>query len=151
MPTERPRLTITLTDRTARALTAASRVMKKSRGAIVLDLVDNVTPALEQLAIAFQSIERATPQQRADLVAKSPQFLATLDSVLRTAEATQHTALASLDLFAGVPTATAARPGDARSRTRSGDRRPPPVNKGGEPPRGGGSKVTKIGARGVRK
>lgn len=152
MPTDRPRLTITLTPRTSAALAAGAKAMGKSKGAVVLELIDGIAPMLERLAEARQAVERATPAQQAEIAKRAPAFMAALEAAQSSASGTANSALATLDLFAGREPEKAAVPRRGTA-AGGGDRRrsgPPSVNKGGETRREGG-KVIQLSKRGGRK
>lgn len=62
MPTERPRLTVTLTPEVDRALTAFSEFTGTSKGAFILQTLEQGLPMLEKIVIHLQAAKRAGPE-----------------------------------------------------------------------------------------
>ena len=67
MPTQRPRLTVTLTPAVDRALTAFSRASGTSKGAFILGVLEGSLPVLERLAVTAQAARRAQPEALAKI------------------------------------------------------------------------------------
>lgn len=114
MPTERPRITITLTPEIHRSLTSAAKVMRRSKGSLVLELLEQSRPFLDAAAVIEQGLLRFSESDRKKVV----EHLAGLE---KTAGSLASTGLAGIDLFLGM---------DSRSDSEN----PPPPNRGGSFP-----------------
>jgi hypothetical protein len=67
MPTNKPRITITLTDQQHAVLSALSQVQKVSMSSIVVDLLDTTVPVLERLLQVLQNAADAPQSVLEDL------------------------------------------------------------------------------------
>jgi hypothetical protein len=144
MPTERPRLTITLTPEIDRALTAFTEGTGQSRSSFILHVLQESLPALERLALAMQAVKKAKPEALAGLRGDADRMIAMLQGMTELAGG-------SLDLFAARAGAGAKAPpsrsAGGASRKDRGTANPPPPNRGGSSPSRGG-KVVRLNPRG---
>ena len=69
MPTQRPRLTVTLTPEVDRALTAFSEFTGTSKGAFILQTLEEGLPVLERLVVHLQAAKRAGPEALREVAA----------------------------------------------------------------------------------
>jgi uncharacterized protein (DUF1778 family) len=138
MPTNKPRITITLSDEQHELLHALAELQKVSMSSIVVELLDTSLPVLERL-VSILKAAAAAPQSVLDGLRKS------LEGAEENVLGKQADVMAQFDLLAAAVGA-----GDARERTlaptaaATGRKtpRPPPTNRGVRIP----SKTTKTHA-----
>ena len=113
MPTENPRLNLVLKPVQYELLSRLSRLQKRSRASIVVELLDQVTPVLERVCVVGEAAERARVQAKEGL----------RESMQRAeAQILPHveTALGQLDIFL----TDVAREIDSQQKPREGQRAP---------------------------
>jgi len=151
MPTERPRLTITLTPDIDRALTDFSRLTGESKSAFIVQVLGEAVPHLQRMTVVIQQAKQLHGEA----------YQAARVSLSKYADAVMHQAegvLKSSDLFldhvegevAGGTRAAATAPPAPSSSGRALVGPPPSVNKGvGDSQKGRGkeSKVVQMRAK----
>ena len=131
MATTKPRITITLNDKSYAVLKAISECSGQPMSTFVTEMLDSARPTLERMAATFQKIKRAQDAERA-------RFLENIDEAQAAIEPVVMETLGQFDLFLGKIDAAAdamtereARaPGSAAAAAAS-----PPTNRGDTPTR----------------
>ena len=120
MATTKPRITITLDQRTYDVIKAISELGGQSMSAFVSDMLDSALPTLERMAATFQAVNAAQTAER-------KKFLSSLDRAQAALEPAVMKAVGQVDLFlAAVETA-------ATDSARPADIDPRPVTRGSTP------------------
>ena len=136
MATTKPRITITLNQRTYAVVKAISDLGGQPMSAFVAEMLDSALPTLERMAATFQAIKNAQTAERG-------KFLASMDRAQEALEPAVMEAVGQFDLFlgkieaaVGVQTdATAGAPAARRRAPRSpGTGDPRLVTRGSTPP-----------------
>jgi predicted DNA-binding protein len=154
MPTNKPRMTITLEPKVYAALKAFSDGTGQPMSQFITQVMEQALPALERLALIVQQAKRAKPEAMDQIRAN----LTKIDRVAHRAYGSMETAF---DLFAEPPAAAATRHRRARrpaAESAPGPVSPPISNRGGQKPsegvssspgkpRGGGAKVVRLRGR----
>lgn len=140
MATTKPRITITLSDKTHRLLRAISDCSNQPMSTFVNEMLESAAPTLERMAATFQRIKQAQDGQR-------KQFLADIDQAQAAIEPVVMETLGQFDLFLGKIEQAADRSvtgmDGAAGRRGSGlsaAAASPPTNRGDTPHEGKGSK-----------
>ena len=130
MPTTKPRITITLTERQHAVLRSLSASSGQSMSAYVVEFLEMALPTLERMAVAMQAISKSK-------AAQIGQIRDQLDQAQAVFEPLAALAVAQSDLFwgriegaaqTGTTTEPATAPGPAAKRAPS-----PPTNRGVTP------------------
>lgn len=123
MATNKPRITVSLTPEQYALLGRLSALKGGAKSAIITDLLEAATPALERTVDLLEALERA---KRGDYL---EDFVASLDKAEATLAPLLATALAQLDAPMGVeppPSNTGVTPSDSPVSTRPGKGRKSP-------------------------
>lgn len=142
MPTQRPRLTITLTAEVQRTLKTFSKLTGQSQGSFVLELLTQTVPHLEKVAVALQQAQKLTGDARK---ASAQRFSAIADTMTRQAAEVARNGDMFLDLSADTDRAVMDQGGKGQPANQ-----PPPVNKGvrnSQEGTKGASKVVRLRSR----
>lgn len=125
MPTEKPRLTITLEPSLDRDLTAFAKATGQSKSAVIVDALSQTQTFMRKTAELAQSIQRARPEALQTFRARAQTLENMVDSLT-------HAIGSGLDLFlpASIPSRT--EPAEVERGQRSPE--PPSVNKGVDSP-----------------
>jgi len=127
MPTEKPRITITLTDHQHKVLSTMAKGQKCSMSSIVVDLLETAIPVLERVTELVAAAQRA-PQQALD------QLKLSLGRAEMDVLGMQEVAMGQIDLLmreAGVAVEVRERPAAAAaSAPVSATAKPPSSNRG---------------------
>lgn len=129
MPTTKPRITVTLTERQHEVLRSLSSSSGQSMSAYIVGFLDMALPTLERMASTMQALANAS---KADILRVRDQ----LDEAQRVFEPMAMAVVAQSDMFLGrVEQAAAGGDGDARARTTPPATVPtsPPTNRGVTP------------------
>ena len=143
MATTKPRITLTLSDRTYKLLKSISDCSNQPMSTFVNEMLESASPTLERMAVTFQKIKQAQETQR-------KQYLADLDEAQAAIEPVVQNTLGQFDLFleriedaVGIATATDARGARAGA---GGIPAAGPLTNRGTHPRGKGSKAMPVKA-----
>lgn len=140
MATTKPRITITLNDKSYAVLKAISDCSGQPMSTFVTEMLDSARPTLERMAATFQKIKRAQDAERA-------RFLESVDDAQSALEPVVMETLGQFDLFMGkIDRAIEGR--GARDGGAAGALTPlpsasvpsPPTNRGDTPTRAHASK-----------
>jgi hypothetical protein len=160
MPTENPRVNVTLRPHQYELLSRLSKAQGRSRSAVLVELLEMVTPVLERVVVVVEAASRAQTQARLGFIKSAEQAEAAIlphvqaalgqfDWLISEAETAAHTPTASAPLAEGEGRKGAQPPRPRRSPKPHGRRGkdPRPVTRGsGHKPKGGQNKRQ----RGVR-
>lgn len=94
MATTKPRITITLNDKSYAVLKAISDCSGQPMSTFVTEMLDSARPTLERMAATFQKIKRAQDAERA-------RFLESVDDAQAALEPVVMETLGQFDLFMG--------------------------------------------------
>ena len=94
MATTKPRITITLNDKSYAVLKAISECSGQPMSTFVTEMLDSARPTLERMATTFQKIKRAQDAERA-------RFLENMDDAQAAIEPFVMQTLGQFDLFLG--------------------------------------------------
>ena len=94
MATTKPRITITLNDKSYAVLKAISECSGQPMSTFVTEMLDSARPTLERMAATFQKIKRAQDAERA-------RFLENMDEAQAAIEPVVMETLGQFDLFLG--------------------------------------------------
>lgn len=94
MATTKPRITITLNDKSYAVLKAISECSGQPMSTFVTEMLDSARPTLERMAVTFQKIKRAQDAERA-------RFLENIDEAQASIEPVVMQTLGQFDLFLG--------------------------------------------------
>lgn len=94
MATTKPRITITLNDKSYAVLKAISECSGQPMSTFVTEMLDSARPTLERMATTFQKIKRAQDAERA-------RFLENMDEAQAAIEPVVMQTLGQFDLFLG--------------------------------------------------
>ena len=120
MATTKPRITITLNQRTYEVIKAIGELGGQPMSAFVSEMLDSALPTLERMAATFQAVKTAQTAERG-------KFLSSLDRAQAALEPAVMEAVGQFDLFlATVETA-------ATDYARPADPDPRPVTRGSTP------------------
>ena len=140
MATTKPRITITLNDKSYAVLKAISECSGQPMSTFVTEMLDSARPTLERMAATFQKIKRAQDAERA-------RFLERVDDAQSAIEPVVMATLGQFDLFLGqIENAVGIRAvTDASAASTGIDIMPPaakspPTNRGDTPTRAHASK-----------
>ena len=140
MATTKPRITITLNDKSYAVLKAISECSGQPMSTFVTEMLDSARPTLERMATTFQKIKRAQDAERA-------RFLERVDDAQSAIEPVVMATLGQFDLFLGqIENAVGIRAvTDASAASTGIDIMPPaakspPTNRGDTPTRAHASK-----------
>lgn len=140
MATTKPRITITLNDKSYAVLKAISECSGQPMSTFVTEMLDSARPTLERMAATFQKIKQAQDAERA-------RFLERVDDAQSAIEPVVMATLGQFDLFLGqIENAVGIRSvTDASAASTGIDRMPPaakspPTNRGDTPTRAHASK-----------
>jgi hypothetical protein len=131
MATTKPRITITLNDKSYAVLKAISDCSGQPMSTFVAEMLDSARPTLERMAATFQTIKRAQDAERS-------RFLEKVDEAQAAIEPVVMQTLGQFDLFLGRIEQAVDRP-DAAQAAPS-DQPPPqraPLTNRGDTPRKG--------------
>ncbi len=131
MATTKPRITITLNDKSYAVLKAISDCSGQPMSTFVAEMLDSARPTLERMAATFQTIKRAQDAERS-------RFLEKVDEAQAAIEPVVMQTLGQFDLFLGRIEQAVGRP-DAAQAAPS-DQPPPqraPLTNRGDTPRKG--------------
>lgn len=128
MPTNKPRITITLEPHTHAVLTELSRLQGKSKSGIITEFLETVVPVLERTCYLLQLAQSATATVNDDLKASMERAEATLFKMF-------NDAMGEMDgvtelLSRGVDESSAKVGGDTGAESRSRASLPPHSNTG---------------------
>lgn len=152
MPTNRPRLTITLTPKLHAALKAFSEGTGQSVSSLIVEFLDEALPALERMAVMVQAAKRAKPEALAEMRSKANRLQGTVQGL-------GNATIDALDLFlqpaapGRAPERSEGRPQAkaAKGKARRPGVKPPSPNRGVGTPvsplKPSSSKVTSIRSR----
>lgn len=130
MPTARPRITITLTERQHELLRSISESSGQSMSASVCELIETAEPVFERMAATFQRLKQQQDQQR-------ERIKSDLDDMQKTLEPIAAGLLDQLDMFLGnlgQPVSGERSGGTPPPASATGKRKSPPTNRGVTPP-----------------
>lgn len=148
MPTERPRLTITLTPEVDRALNDFARLTGQSKSSFIVDLLTGAVPQLHKMAVFIQQAEamKADAKKAAfvRMSSYSDAIVQQASSVIRNADLFLESAMPPAGTACGKRAVASAQAGPAGAG--ASDVRPPHPNRGGRQGEKGG-KVVKLGVR----
>lgn len=140
MATTKPRITITLNDKSYAVLKAISDCSGQPMSTFVTEMLDSARPTLERMAATFQKIKRAQDAERA-------RFLESVDEAQAAIEPVVMQTLGQFDLFLGAIDRAAdvvgvggACEAGAPTPATSAALRSPPTNRGDTPVREHASK-----------
>lgn len=140
MATAKPRITITLNEKSYAVLKAISDCSGQPMSTFVTEMLDSARPTLERMAATFQKIKRAQETERAI-------FLGNLDEAQAALEPVVMETLGQFDLFLGKIEKAADAPAAVPMRKRgpaggasAAPRRSPSTNRGDTPIRDDASK-----------
>ena len=149
MATTKPRITITLNDKSYAVLKAISECSGQPMSTFVTEMLDSARPTLERMAATFQKIKRAQDAERA-------RFLERVDDAQSAIEPVVMATLGQFDLFLGqIENAVGIRAvTDASAASTGIDIMPPaakspPTNRGDTPTRAHASKPKRSKASGA--
>lgn len=133
MATAKPRITVTLNDKSYAVLKAISDCSGQPMSTFISEMLDSARPTLERMATTFQKIKNAQ-------VAERSRFLETIDEAQSAIEPVVMETLGQFDLFLG-KIETAVEGGQTVAAKRlplpsSTADSSPPTNRGDTPPRG---------------
>lgn len=94
MPTKKPRILITLPQRSYDILKSISDTSGRPMSSFVAELLDGAMPTLERMAVTFQKIKQAQDLERSS-------FLAAVDDAQAVIEPAVMAAIGQFDLFMG--------------------------------------------------
>lgn len=94
MPTKKPRILITLEQRSYDVLKSISETSGRPMSSFVSELLEGAMPTLERMAVTFQKIKQAQDSERAT-------FLAAVDDAQSVIEPVVMEAIGQFDLFMG--------------------------------------------------
>ncbi len=136
MATTKPRITITLNDKSYAVLKAISECSGQPMSTFVTEMLDSARPTLERMATTFQKIKRAQDAERA-------RFLENMDEAQAAIEPVVMQTLGQFDLFLGRIEQAAEGMGGrgscgaaAPAPLPSAGAASPPTNRGDTPTRG---------------
>lgn len=142
MATTKPRITITLDDRTYAVIRAISKFGGQPMSTFVSDILDGARPTMERMAATFQAIRKAQDAERS-------RFLSTIDDAQAAVEPVILEAMGQFDLFLGrvEKAASAVEGADAGSAGGAPENAiaagtSPSTNRGDTPHRGKGRKAS---------
>ena len=148
MATTKPRITITLNDKSYAVLKAISECSGQPMSTFVTEMLDSARPTLERMATTFQKIKRAQDAERA-------RFLENMDEAQAAIEPVVMQTLGQFDLFLGRIEQAAEGMGGrgscgaaAPAPLPSAGAAPPPTNRGDTPTRAHASKPKRSKASG---
>ena len=131
MPTDRPRLTITLTPEIDRALTDFSRLTGESKSAFIVQVLAEAVPHLDRMAVVMQQASKLHGDAYKATRYKLAQYA---DAVTVQAASTMRNADLFLDMSAAAMAqgerADASSPSPKPAAGAAPSVQPPPVNKG---------------------
>lgn len=140
MATTKPRITITLNDKSYAVLKSISDCSGQPMSTFVTEMLDSARPTLERMAATFQKIKRAQDAERA-------RFLESVDEAQAALEPVVMKTLGQFDLFLGAVenvvdgmVAGGGRVAAAPSAIPSAPARSPSTNRGDTPTRAHASK-----------
>lgn len=125
MPTQKPRITITLTSRQHDVLRSLSSSSGQSMSSLLCEVLDTAFPVFERMAVTFQHLKQARDAEKAK-IAK------TLDQAQEAFEPIAAAAVSQFDLFMARVDRAAGAAGSAPSRAGAPAARPktPGTNRG---------------------
>ena len=126
MATTKPRITITLNQRTYEVLRAISDLGGKPMSAFVAEMLDSALPTLERMAATFQAIKGAQDTERG-------RFLASLDRAQAALEPAVMEAVGQFDLFLATVETAVADGGHPGGEAPAETANPRPVTRGSTP------------------
>lgn len=126
MSTNKPRITITLNQRTYAVVKAISDLGGKPMSAFVSEMLDSALPTLERMAATFQAIKGAQETERG-------RFLASLGRAQDALEPSVMEAVSQLDLFLSSVDRAASAAVAAPAAPLSDAANPRPVTRGSTP------------------
>ena len=138
MATTKPRITITLNDKSYAVLKAISECSGQPMSTFVTEMLDSARPTLERMAATFQTIKRAQDAERARFIEKVDEAQVAIEPVVMQT-------LGQFDLFLGrIEQAVDGRPDAAQAAPSD---QPPPqraplTNRGDTPRKGTGRKAS---------
>lgn len=128
MATNKPRITITLTERQHGVLRSISETSGKSMSSFLSELVEETMPTLERIAVAFQRIHQARQSER-------DRFLSTLEDTQVALEPIVQQVVGQFDMFMAQVEKSAGVGTGARAPGRRPAAAPSPLtNRGDTPP-----------------
>lgn len=134
MPTKNPRLQITLSPQQYELLTRLSRAQRRPRTAVLMELLETVTPVLERVVVAIEAAERTQVMAREGL-------RRSIDQAEQALLPHVQAAMGQFDMFVDrvVEGAASSAGGGVGARDAGGARAPrrrsPPGRKGRQDPR----------------
>lgn len=142
MATTKPRITITLNDKSYAVLKAISECSGQPMSTFVTEMLDSARPTLERMAATFQKIKRAQDAERA-------RFLENIDEAHAAIEPVVMETLGQFDLFlgkienaVGIQTVTDASLASTGIGCMPAAAASPPTNRGDTPRKGTGRKAS---------
>lgn len=126
MATTKPRITITLNQRTYEVLKAISDLGGNPMSAFVAEMLDSALPTLERMAATFQAIKGAQETERG-------KFLASLDRAQAALEPAVMEAVGQFDLFLATVETAVADGGHPAGEAPTAAANPRPVTRGSTP------------------
>jgi hypothetical protein len=137
MPTERPRLTVTITPKIDRALGDFAKLSGKSKGSIVLEALEAMVPMMEKTAVLMQAVNRQSPAALASLKGRVNDLETLLTGVAKVAGS-------GMDLFMQPDAPVSERSERSGASGKSGKASPPPLSNRGVRKSGERTKVVPI-------
>lgn len=134
MATAKPRITITLNEKSYAVLKAISDCSGQPMSTFVTEMLDSARPTLERMAVTFQKIKRAQDEERS-------RFLRNVDEAQAAIEPVVMETLGQFDLFLG-RIEKAVDGGAAEAAPLSTALQSPPTNRGDTPRKGTGRKAS---------
>jgi uncharacterized protein (DUF1778 family) len=126
MATNKPRITITLNQRTYAVVKAISDLGGKPMSAFVAEMLDSALPTLERMAATFQVIKGAQETERG-------KFLASLDRAQSSLEPAVMEAVGQFDLFLATVETAVSDGGHPGGEAPAEIANPRPVTRGSTP------------------
>ena len=126
MATTKPRITITLNQRTYEVLKAIGDLGDKPMSAFVSEMLDSALPTLERMAATFQAIKGAQETERG-------RFLASLDRAQSLLEPAVMEAVGQFDLFLATVETAVSDGGHPVGAALAETANPRPVTRGSTP------------------
>ena len=126
MATTKPRITITLNDKSYAVLKAISECSGQPMSTFVTEMLDSARPTLERMAATFQAIKGAQDTERG-------RFLASLDRAQAALEPAVMEAVGQFDLFLATVESAVTDGGHPEGEAPAATANPRPVTRGSTP------------------
>jgi hypothetical protein len=137
MPTERPRLTVTITPKIDRVLGDFSKLSGQSKGSIVLEALEQMVPMMEKTALLMQAVNRQSPAALASLKGRVNDLESLLTGVAKVAGS-------GMDLFMQPDAPVSERSERSGASGKTAKASPPPLSNRGVRKSGEKGKVVPI-------